>query len=125
MALPLIFPGLPEVTEIGALLAYVQSLPPARGQGATLTLPGLAGLILSVGIAVDANVLIFERIREELELGKTVRLNVAAINLTKRKYWNWSDVQGLASNPTPPLLPVVDAYTQAGRHFNASLVAEF
>ncbi len=44
--------------------------------GATLTLPGLAGLILSIGIAVDANVLIFERIREELELGKTVRLSI-------------------------------------------------
>ena len=41
---------------------------------ATLTLPGLAGFILSIGIAVDANVLIFERIREELALGKTVRL---------------------------------------------------
>lgn len=44
--------------------------------GATLTLPGLAGLVLSIGIAVDANVLIFERIREELALGKTVRLAV-------------------------------------------------
>ncbi|MBA3521921.1 MAG: protein translocase subunit SecD [Gemmatimonadales bacterium] len=43
---------------------------------ATLTLPGLAGLVLSVGIAVDANVLIFERIREELAGGKTVRLAV-------------------------------------------------
>ena len=43
---------------------------------ATLTLPGIAGLILSVGIAVDANVLIFERIREELGAGKTVRLAV-------------------------------------------------
>jgi preprotein translocase subunit SecD len=43
---------------------------------ATLTLPGLAGLVLSIGIAVDANVLIFERIREELLLGKTVRLSV-------------------------------------------------
>ena len=43
---------------------------------ATLTLPGLAGLVLSIGIAVDANVLIFERIREELELKKTVRLSV-------------------------------------------------
>ncbi|MGH7579916.1 MAG: protein translocase subunit SecD [Gemmatimonadales bacterium] len=41
---------------------------------ATLTLPGLAGLVLSIGIAVDANVLIFERIREELAAGKTVRL---------------------------------------------------
>ncbi len=44
--------------------------------GATLTLPGLAGLVLSVGIAVDANVLIFERIREELLRGKSVPLSV-------------------------------------------------
>ncbi len=43
---------------------------------ATLTLPGLAGFVLSIGIAVDANVLIFERMREELDLGKTVRLVV-------------------------------------------------
>ena len=41
--------------------------------GAVLTLPGLAGFVLSIGIAVDANVLIFERIREELAHGKTVR----------------------------------------------------
>jgi preprotein translocase subunit SecD len=43
---------------------------------ATLTLPGLAGIVLSIGIAVDANVLIFERIREELMHGKTVRLAI-------------------------------------------------
>ena len=42
------------------------------GFGAALTLPGLAGLVLTIGIAVDANVLIFERIREELRTGKTV-----------------------------------------------------
>ena len=41
--------------------------------GATLTLPGLAGMILSVGMAVDNNILIYERIREELRLGKTPR----------------------------------------------------
>ncbi len=41
--------------------------------GATLTLPGIAGIILTIGMAVDANVLIFERIREELRLGKTPR----------------------------------------------------
>jgi preprotein translocase subunit SecD len=39
--------------------------------GATLTLPGIAGIVLTIGMAVDANVLIFERIREELRLGKT------------------------------------------------------
>jgi len=41
--------------------------------GATLTLPGIAGIVLTIGMAVDANVLIFERIREELRLGKTPR----------------------------------------------------
>ena len=41
--------------------------------GATLTLPGIAGVILTIGMAVDANVLIFERIREELRVGKTAR----------------------------------------------------
>jgi preprotein translocase subunit SecD len=46
--------------------------------GATLTLPGIAGLILLIGMSVDANVLIFERIREELDLGKTVRSAVDA-----------------------------------------------
>lgn len=46
------------------------------GLGATLTLPGIAGIILSIGMAVDANVLIFERIREELEDGKTPRTSV-------------------------------------------------
>ena len=41
--------------------------------GATLTLPGIAGVILTIGMAVDANVLVFQRIREELLVGKTVR----------------------------------------------------
>jgi preprotein translocase subunit SecD len=41
---------------------------------ATLTLPGIAGLLLTVGVAVDANILIFERVREELRTGKTIRL---------------------------------------------------
>ena len=39
--------------------------------GSTLTLPGIAGIVLTIGMAVDANVLIFERIREELKNGKT------------------------------------------------------
>jgi preprotein translocase subunit SecD len=46
------------------------------GFNAVLTLPGIAGLVLSVGIAVDANVLIFERIREELVRGKTVKTSI-------------------------------------------------
>jgi protein-export membrane protein SecD len=44
--------------------------------GATLTLPGLAGFVLSIGMAVDANFLVFERIREELDAGKTVRMSI-------------------------------------------------
>ena len=44
--------------------------------GATLTLPGIAGIILTIGMAVDANVLIFERIREEMRLGKTPRASI-------------------------------------------------
>jgi preprotein translocase subunit SecD len=43
---------------------------------ATLTLPGIAGIILTIGMAVDANVLIFERIREEMRLGKTVKASI-------------------------------------------------
>jgi preprotein translocase subunit SecD len=62
---------------IVALMLYVLfTLGALAMLDATLTLPGLAGLVLSVGIAVDANVLIFERIREELAGGKTVALAV-------------------------------------------------
>jgi preprotein translocase subunit SecD len=46
--------------------------------GATLTLPGFAGLILTIGMSVDANVLVYERIKEELRLGKTVRAAIEA-----------------------------------------------
>jgi len=45
---------------------------------ATLTLPGIAGIILTMGISVDSNVLIFERIREELRTGKTIRAAIDA-----------------------------------------------
>jgi preprotein translocase subunit SecD len=59
---------------VGGLVLYVlYTLAALAGFDAVLTLPGLAGFILSIGIAVDANVLIFERIREELDRGKTVR----------------------------------------------------
>lgn len=48
------------------------------GLGATLTLPGVAGIVLSVGMAVDANVIIFERIREDIRDGKTIRAAVVS-----------------------------------------------
>ncbi len=46
------------------------------GFNATLTLPGIAGIILTIGMAVDANVLIFERIREEMATGKTIKASI-------------------------------------------------
>jgi preprotein translocase subunit SecD len=61
---------------IGLVLYILFTLAALAGFGAVLTLPGLAGFVLSIGIAVDANVLIFERIREELAHGKTVRTAV-------------------------------------------------
>ena len=62
---------------IGGLLLYVLfTLGMLAGFGATLTLPGLAGFVLSLGVAVDANVLIFERIREEMDRGKTIRTSI-------------------------------------------------
>jgi preprotein translocase subunit SecD len=62
------------VLAVAALALYVlYTLAILAGFDAVLTLPGLAGFVLSIGIAVDANVLIFERIREELDRGKTVR----------------------------------------------------
>ncbi|HGY55295.1 MAG TPA: protein translocase subunit SecD [Caldithrix abyssi] len=56
-----------NVVFIMAVMAYFH---------ASLTLPGIAGIILTIGMAVDANVLIFERIREELRRGKTVRASI-------------------------------------------------
>ncbi len=73
----LVFYRMSGVLAVAALALYILfTLGGLSMIDATLTLPGLAGIVLSVGIAVDANVLIFERIREELLHGKTVRLAV-------------------------------------------------
>jgi len=69
-------PGL--VADIALAIYVVIVLAAMAGLRATLTLPGIAGFILSIGMAVDANVLIFERIREEFKAGKHVRAAVAA-----------------------------------------------
>ncbi|HET6341181.1 MAG TPA: protein translocase subunit SecD, partial [Gemmatimonadota bacterium] len=61
------------VANIGLALNFILILAALGGFGATLTLPGIAGLLLTVGMSVDANVLVFERVREELALGKSVR----------------------------------------------------
>ncbi len=69
-----------NVLFIGAVLSYFD---------ATLTLPGIAGLLLTIGIAVDANVLIFERIREETDLGK--HLQSAISSGYQKAFWTILD----------------------------------
>ena len=61
------------IADFALLLNMLFIMAVLAGFHATLTLPGIAGIILTIGMAVDANVLIFERIREELRSGKTVR----------------------------------------------------
>lgn len=62
-----------------ALVAYITIVMMILGYfRITLTLPGIAGIILTIGTAVDANVIIFERIKDELRLGKTLRASVDA-----------------------------------------------
>lgn len=61
---------------VGLILYLFYTLATLAGFNAVLTLPGLAGFVLSIGIAVDANVLIFERIREELDQGRSTRLAI-------------------------------------------------
>ncbi|NKB68004.1 MAG: protein translocase subunit SecD [Candidatus Latescibacteria bacterium] len=63
--------GIVAVIALGLNVLFVFSV--LSGFHATLTLPGIAGIILTIGMAVDANVLIFERIREEIRRGKTTR----------------------------------------------------
>ena len=70
---------LPGLVASVALVMYVVFLLAALvGLRATLTLPGIAGVILSVGMAVDANVIIFERVKEELRAGKRLRASIDA-----------------------------------------------
>jgi preprotein translocase subunit SecD len=65
------FPGI--VADIALIIFGLITFGCLNFIDATLTLPGIAGLILSAGMAVDANVIIFERIKEELKLGNTIR----------------------------------------------------
>ena len=65
------FPGI--VADIALVCFGIITFALLQFIGATLTLPGIAGLILSAGMAVDANVIIFERIKEELGFGNTIR----------------------------------------------------
>ncbi len=66
------------IADVALILNILLIAGGLAGFQATLTLPGIAGIILTIGMAVDANVLIFERIREEMTLGKTPRAAVDA-----------------------------------------------
>jgi preprotein translocase subunit SecD len=72
------------IADGALLLNLLMVLGVLAGIQATLTLPGIAGIALTIGMAVDSNVLIFERIREEMRLGKTVR---SAIDSGFAKAW--------------------------------------
>ena len=65
-----------EIAAVSLIFTILFILGVLAGFGATLTLPGIAGIILTIGMAVDANVLIYERIREELATGKTIKASV-------------------------------------------------
>lgn len=67
-------PGIYSVLSLLANLFFIIGV--LSGYGAALTLPGMAGLVLTIGMAVDANVLIFERIKEEMKEGKGVKAAV-------------------------------------------------
>ncbi|MGM0602355.1 MAG: protein translocase subunit SecD [Bacillota bacterium] len=77
------------------------------GLQATLTLPGIAGLILSIGMAVDANIIIFERIKDELKSGKTLRASIDAG--FKRAYTTIID-----ANVTTIMTALILAYFTSG-----------
>jgi protein-export membrane protein SecD len=66
------------IADIGLVFNIFFLLAIMAGLSATLTMPGIAGIILTIGISVDSNILIFERIREEMRSGKTVRAAIDA-----------------------------------------------
>lgn len=75
----IVYYGLSGVIATSALIMNILFLFAVLAQFRfTLTLPGVAGIVLTIGMAVDANVLVFERIREELRTGKTVRAGIEA-----------------------------------------------
>lgn len=70
------FPGI--LADLALLLYALFLFATLAGLNATMTLPGIAAFVISVGMAIDANVLIFERIKEELRAGKTLRAGIQA-----------------------------------------------
>jgi len=108
---------LPGFIAVLALITYaLLSLALFKLIPVVLTLPGIAGFILSIGVAVDANILIFERLKEELRSGRTIR---QAIDLG----WNraWSSIR---DSNTSTLITCLILYA-FGNTFGASIVKGF
>ncbi len=72
------YKGFGLIADFSLVVCMVLIVGALAGIKATLTLPGIAGMILTIGMAVDANILIFERIKEELRLEKTFRASIEA-----------------------------------------------
>lgn len=106
------------VASISLALNVLGLLAILSGLGATLTLPGIAGIVLTVGMAIDANVIIFERIREEIKRGMAVKSAVA------EGFANaWSAI--FDSNLTTAIAAAVLIYFGSGpvRGFGVTLLA--
>jgi preprotein translocase subunit SecD len=89
--MPLYYKGAGLIADVALAMNLMLLLACMSIPEATLTLPGLAGIALTVGMAVDANVIIYERIREELRSGKSPRAAVEAG--FARAFWTIFDSQ--------------------------------
>jgi preprotein translocase subunit SecD len=121
LAVVILFMGLyyrlPGIVADLALITYTLiSLMVFKVWPITLTLPGIAGFILSIGMAVDANVLIFERLKEELRAGRTLR---QAIDLGWSRAW-----PSIRDSNSSTLITCVILYI-FGNTFGASMVKGF
>ena len=108
MIFMIFFYRIPGLVSSIALISYVALIALVLVMsGVNLTLPGIAGIILTIGMAVDANVVIYERIKEELALGKTIRS--AARSGFSRAIWAVID-----SNVTTLIAAIVLYYLGSG-----------
>jgi len=117
VAFMLLYYRLPGVAASGALLVYsLVTLSVFKLIPVTLTLAGIAGFILSVGMAVDANILIFERMKEELRSGKTI---AAAIRAGEDRAW-----PSIRDSNTSTLITCAVLYF-FGQQFGATIIMGF
>lgn len=113
----IVYYRLPGLLAVGALVIYIAlSLAVFKLIPVTLTLAGIAGFLLSVGMAVDANVLIFERMKEELRDGKSLR---AAVRAGFHRAWS-----SIRDSNASTLITCVILYL-FGANFGASIVQGF